>query len=219
MGEIARAASSTRPGIVYVYGSRDYSREWLRAFDENVSEYDTLGDGMTAHTPLRYVTVENYADAIAALRVPLRDAVLRDPDVRLTVLCSHSEELWAFAQTVQYREGKRQWFGWDDRGSWRVSSAESKRYDKRWHEITYGMGSTVPSMVNVYATLRDRDFRLCASDAYELRTMLSGHGGIAVYFTGLDDWRATIRLNEALDDVAMLNRLAMQLRTVARWSE
>ena len=86
MGEVARAASKTRQGIVYVYGSRDYTPDWLRAFDVNVSEYDTMGDGMTAHTPFRYVTAAHYADAIEALRVPLRDAVLRDPDTRLTML-------------------------------------------------------------------------------------------------------------------------------------
>ncbi len=103
--------------------------DWLLRFD-------TMGDGMTQHAPEMSVptTCDNMTDVLASLAAVCQD----NPDaLKMTahnwpMFDEVSRQRVITASKIKYREDKRQYVNINDLS---VSSADSKRHDKRWIEM------------------------------------------------------------------------------------
>jgi hypothetical protein len=110
--------------------------------------FQTYGDGLTQHAPSTPALKEDMADYLASLASWLVnnpgdiEEVRRfyDPIQRRKVL---------FAATIKHKD-KRQWYSMVEE---KVSSADSRRHDRRWNEV--------PDWANGSA---EAIFRLCLAD-------------------------------------------------------
>lgn len=94
--------------------------------------YETYGDGNIQHTPALPIRQELMADFLASFA----KHCLEDEK-----LLAHVESFWPrpvenslfqFALNIKYVEDKTRYYSWDEQ---KISSADSKRHDRRWHEI------------------------------------------------------------------------------------
>lgn len=144
-----RFASIQRPSFRYrIYESSDANPayDWRRAnycLSTEISQYDTMGDGEVQHSPDCLVQTEDCMDVIESLVHSLH---LMRIDIDDSENCesralrwfwrgesSLSDKLIQFCLGVKYNDKKDQYFTLHDGG--KVSSSESKRYDKRWSKL------------------------------------------------------------------------------------
>jgi hypothetical protein len=134
--------SLSRANVRYVVSSDRVTDEWRNSnqyISDRVGWYDTYGDGETQHSPMTRVLYEWFTDFCASVA---SWAMSAPPSDSLQVLQVLADEMRTYsishdrvrgALVVKYREGKRQYV---NRGeNCKVSSAESKRHDRRWEEV------------------------------------------------------------------------------------
>lgn len=112
---------------------------------------NTYGDGLTQHEPTRAVSCNNpalMADYLVSLAAYALEGVSNEDQSDL--LCwpePPSRERILFALSVKYKPGgQRRYF---DPSQRKVSSRESLKHDKRWHEITEYHDGTVDGAMRV----------------------------------------------------------------------
>lgn len=147
-----RFKSLTTNQHAYAWGSGDrpgsLDNSTLAAFD--AWQFDVLGDGMTQHSPMYAVRMHNAMDFLYSLAAFLLEHP-EEADLSMWPNRYNSKD-FAFAVKVKYREDKRQWYSMQES---KVSSAESKRNDRRWEEIPSWADGTF-----------DSAFRLLTCDRY-----------------------------------------------------
>ncbi len=101
-----------------------------------VLRFDTLGDGMTQHAPEMSVptTCDNMTDVLGSLAILCQEnpAALEMTAHNWPMFDEVSRPRVITASKIKYREDKRQYVNVNDLS---VSSADSKRHDKRWIEM------------------------------------------------------------------------------------
>jgi hypothetical protein len=95
-------------------------------------EFSTYGDGQVQHSPASGLSIDNFADNLFSLA----DHLIKNPADRLTTSSVWPHRwnrpcVW-FARTIKYSAGKTRYYSFEEQ---KVSSAEAKRHDKRYHEI------------------------------------------------------------------------------------
>jgi hypothetical protein len=117
----------------------DYRNRSSRIGD-NSGWFDTYGDGDCQHSAESPVGLDLACDYLASLLKLLAetsDATVRDEMLECLendwpkLYMARSE--FTFALSVKHKPGKRMYYSKQER---KISSAESKRYDKRWDEVT-----------------------------------------------------------------------------------
>ena len=130
------------------FGNHHFLADWA-------GRYDTYGDGMVQHSPEYPAMDEDFGDYCGSLAVFILEGGT-DAEKALEML---SQTLWwghtnqadiQFAMTVKHDEKKRRWYSKQER---KISSADSKRNDRRWEEIAEWMDGTMPAV-----------FRFCLPD-------------------------------------------------------
>ena len=157
-----RFKSLTRENIVYTFTS-DSMEHWKQAYhmtgvvSRHFAEYNTYGDGDVQHTPQTVCHKNNIEDLFASLAAHL-SVNAEDMAKFFNSLAwptdRHSERDIRFALSIKYNEKKRQYFSTQEN---KVSSADSKRHDRRWNEVpSYADGSV------------ESAYRLLYQDHFEL---------------------------------------------------
>jgi len=111
----------------------EYVPDKAGCFTEYVKQYDTYGDGLTQHSPDYHVRLEDSVDALYSMT----KAMLENPEAFKTIAPNvwmpvPSRQQIEFFQKLVYNENKRVYYCQSDL---KKSSAESKRYDRRWEEV------------------------------------------------------------------------------------
>lgn len=110
-------------------------------------QYEVMGDGECQHTPSYDIGACRFTDFCLSVAQYLID----NPDAEIhsfQVCCDPiPTELWDFLRSVKYSETTRKWFCLQLR---KVSSNESKRYDKRWMEVPKWANGEVKSALDLY---------------------------------------------------------------------
>ena len=128
-----RFASLNRKNTGYMVKDYDWRERRLGAVEWG-REYDTYGDGLTQHAYETGIAPDNLGDFLASLAQFLMD---NQEEV------AHIEKRWPhyydvgreqvrFLMNLRPKDGKRLYFSATDL---KVSSSDSKRYDKRWEEV------------------------------------------------------------------------------------
>lgn len=142
-------ASIQRPTVryrIYYRGDDNPAYDWRRlnsCLSAEISQFDTMGDGETQHSPDCLVQTENCMDVIDSLANSLH---LMSIDIDNAENCdslalrwfwrgqsSISDKLIQFCLGVKYSEKKDTYFTLHEGG--KVSSSETKRFDKRWSRV------------------------------------------------------------------------------------
>lgn len=123
----------------YCFDSESDFSGHAREVSSHFKMFQTLGDGMTAHSPAWPITRENMVDYLFSLAAAmLDDADLRSAasyEIRAVGIEADSIE---FARTVLYKEidqskkFQRRYYSIAER---KISMSESKRHDKRYEEV------------------------------------------------------------------------------------
>jgi hypothetical protein len=105
----------------------------------NVSMFDTLGDGTTQHTPLTYVPPERFDDFIFSLVEFIFDiSSLEEREKCVSIIedCCFIEysnfDAIEFAHKIKYKENVTQYYSLT---FLKISKSEKKKYDSRWKEV------------------------------------------------------------------------------------
>lgn len=149
-------ASIARPEYGYAINTDRYeSARHGRPLSVWAREFQTYGDGMIQHSPDYHVQVDHISDFCASLAAYL--LALPDQEKRGEMLRGlrvywpdHADRRnLAFAYSLKYDEKKRdRYYCLSDR---KVSSAESKRHDRRWEQIPEWADGSVEAMVRIIA--------------------------------------------------------------------
>lgn len=105
-------------------------------------QYMTYGDGIGQHSGNGPIGRDLTPDFLASLATYLLNP--KTPEEHLAQVKSHwhfdiGENKIKFLHSVRFKEGKRQYYSTSDE---KVSTAEGKRHDRRWHEVPeYADGS------------------------------------------------------------------------------
>lgn len=125
------------------YGVADFLRQ-----------YDTYGDGMTAHSPSYSVAKENFADVCASLAKHIAEGNCTDEQLKKLSwkVCEEykASEFEFFAKLKYNADGKKQYVNLTEK---KKSTADSKRHDKRWTEVVEWMNGSVDA---IYALVCQR---------------------------------------------------------------
>lgn len=111
-------------------------------------QYDTYGDGLTQHSPACGIQKEQLGDFLASLATYLLSDSAIEEDLAL-VACKWPEvnyhinrKMVIFLGSLRVKEGKEIYYNLEGK----VSSSESKRYDKRWHKVPEHADGTIESI-------------------------------------------------------------------------
>lgn len=147
--------SLSNPSLVY-----GWTEQWLwrEGIDSQASQYDTLGDSDTQHTPW-YAVAPNqlidYLESMTAAMIGELAKVVGGDDNACVSWClpgATSIPEIEFCKTITWKDGKPQWM---KNGDHLLSRAESKRFDKRWSEVPK-WADTMPT--NVVRLVLDRHY-------------------------------------------------------------
>lgn len=124
----------------------DSAYQSRQAVWDQAGQFETLGDGMCAHSLDWAIGTDRMADYFASFATFLLSLVtsgkVSEDDMGLLGMCwpsAPSHEAIRFALSLKYRADKRQWYNLDSR---KVSSADSREHDKRWERVPeYADGS------------------------------------------------------------------------------
>ena len=159
-----RFASLRNPATTGYVFTTDGMELWDSAYHTSYAlwqyagKYQTMGDGLTAHTRTVACTAYDMDDYCASLATFLlaNFANFTDDEKEQIAYCwTHGpgERDIEFALSVKYNPDKRQWFSKDER---KVSKSASKQHDKRWNEVDEWMDGSGESA-----------FRLLRGDALD----------------------------------------------------
>jgi len=137
-------ASLANSSIRYVWHKSGYNSPVSdyrnRGLADNCGWFDTYGDGDCQHSAESPVGLDRACDYFASLLKALAEAASpSDRDEMLECLDNDWPKLYmarsefTFAISVKRKPGKRMYYS---KQEGKVSSADSKRYDKRWEEVT-----------------------------------------------------------------------------------
>lgn len=128
-----RFPSIARPDYAYeIHSEYEYRRN--ATFSSHISEFQTLGDGMTQHSPCSGISIENWLDA----SVSLASAMAANPDPAFHGLVADifpltpARKNMEFAFSVKFIENKRRFFSVREQ---KISVSEKLQYDTRYAEI------------------------------------------------------------------------------------
>jgi len=134
-----------------------------------IREYPTYNDGLVKHGNSYKVQPENFVDCLVSVYDYLTAGINGDTPVTRADELKRIESSWphsytfdtkkiAFFASLKYVDGKRRFYEKDEM---KVSSAESKQYDRRWNEIPSWADGTFDATwrfmrehVNVYDTVQ-----------------------------------------------------------------
>lgn len=108
--------------------------------------FETLGDGFTQHTPLRTARIEHFTDYCVSLTKHL----LENPKDDLSGYLfqdAASPATVQFLATVLYDEKRSRWF---EPSAHKISTADAKEYDKRWHKVPTWANGSMESAFNLF---------------------------------------------------------------------
>lgn len=134
--------SLARPSIRYAIYSNSTDNpgyNWRQTggiVSDGLSCFDTLGDGEVQHTSEYCPLISDGIDIFESLVMVLDRFPTTEHNEFLQRLWRHNvpgDSAIRFAESVRYKENKRQFYTWQ--GDFKVSSAESKMHDKRWHRV------------------------------------------------------------------------------------
>lgn len=128
-----------RSGGIYLHGAAGY--------------FETLGDGSTQHSPLMPVPASMFTDYALSLADWLMKDLLLEGFSSYLLQCEIKRETILFLASIRYKEDKAQWF---NLGECKVSSAESKQFDKRWIKIPSWAEASTSSALELYWLATDR---------------------------------------------------------------
>ena len=121
----------------------DWRRSW-GSISDHLSQYDTMGDGETQHSPDCLVQNEDFCDVVASLvenlhRIPV-DMEQMPGWLRWfwRTDCVASDEQIRFALSLKFDERKTTYYNLSEL---KKSSSSDKRYDKRWEELRHYDGN------------------------------------------------------------------------------
>lgn len=117
--------------FAYEFDSNSYSYDH-KGLHQNLLQYDTYGDGIIKHSNTYPVSSDNYVDCIYSFLHYLKGNIKTAIDMNF-YLRDISRDSIKFFSSFKYDENKP--YRYYSHEKLKVSSAESKRYDKRWHEI------------------------------------------------------------------------------------
>jgi hypothetical protein len=181
-----------------------YSWRNSSVISDYLSTYDTLGDGETQHTP-EYSptnTFENAEElimsAIPVLKQFSTEGSIFNNFYRMIVPWTHpSPKLLAFIGSLRYNPDKATYVNFDDQ---KKSTADSKRYDKRWKDVCSSYDGTVSAFRRglydaeitggncIHAVLRDfAIYQHLDKGIWTLASDLVNESGTV--FRGVDDQR------------------------------
>lgn len=136
--------------------------------------YPTYGDGLIQHGPESVVYKGYFSDYL----VSLADHLLKNPEACEFLSLNWPQrteplfENMVFAFSVKYKEGKTQYYNLQDR---KVSSADSKRHDKRWEEVPSWADGSVESAYRILLPSHENGliaqfhlFKQCCYHAYKV---------------------------------------------------
>jgi hypothetical protein len=175
-----------------------------------LTQFDTYGDGMVQHAGAWCSPWENIVDACMSLTT----AILADPLNKVWSRCGYTlrdtnPDLIKFALSIQYKEGKRQWY---NSSEYKVSSAESKRFDKRWTEVSSWMDGSPKSALSIILNeVKGIDWLQKLAWAYDVREAAGNYGDWEELFLPIKnlkgEWlRAFLALRCAVKAVSELER-------------
>ncbi len=163
-------------------------------------QFQTHGDGLVQHSGEIPIPVDArvMSDWLASLAAHVLES---SPEVREEVLTTlatvwpshHAHNAWKvrFARTVKYKDGKRRYYSLSEQ---RMTTADSKRYDKRWAEVPEWADGSVFSCFRLCRPGHDIDFldlflyTSCVVDRYE---EIEGEKGYSVCQILDLDWTNT----------------------------
>lgn len=140
----------------YIVSTDRLTENWRNAnefLSDKVGWFDTYGDGDTQHCPTCAVPVDMFGDFCASAATQLLQGPPSQADDLARVLYSEmnyyglSADAVRDAAAVEWKEGKRRYVNRDD--NFKVSSSDSKRYDKRWDEICEWMDGSFRAVVGM----------------------------------------------------------------------
>ena len=177
MGRQFRFASLQHGATIgYLFDSTEWvpsSRMGSNAVADWAQQYGTYGDGNVQHEDASFVRTDGMADYLRSLAVHLLSsrmtAVADDLDAVAHAWPNHcmGDDALEFALTVKHRQDKTVYYSLAE---CKVSSAESKRHDKRWDEIPEWANGTVKSAYGLVS--RARAGAMTTMERYDLANRL-----------------------------------------------
>lgn len=141
--------------------------------------YETFGDGNCQHTPLTACRANQMTDFCLSLARYLLANPAEEFQTYALQLKPCSRETVLFLAGINYKEAKRQWFNLTDN---KLSTSDSKRHDKRWHEVPSWADGTVASAIQL--------FSLAKNGRYEVLNLFAMHEFFLSAVNGLI-WKGT----------------------------
>lgn len=154
---IGRAATTG-----YVYDTEAWTANNGGILAQEILQYDTMGDGMTAHTPNYPVRIEHAADYLLSfaeylLSVTDLEEIKRiysgvhyrlrfDEWHRESLAFAHSVRYVEYGEDVPYNKRKTHYYS---RELKKVSTAEKLKHDRRWEEVPRWADGGVKAMVGL----------------------------------------------------------------------
>jgi hypothetical protein len=136
--------------------------EWVMNGHNGISpyakQYETYGDGLTQHSPLRPVQIEQIVDFLYSLAQYLKETPELAENISGWKPSIASKDI-EFCKSLVYKEGKDKYYNLKER---KVSSSDSKRFDKRWERIhSWANGSIMSTYRLLVQEHEDTIQRLC----------------------------------------------------------
>jgi len=138
--------------VRYVFTPNRWSTDNPHSIHPSLAMYKTFGDGDTAHTPDGPVTIEYMLDCLASLAAEALDNPKLGYHADDLLHSRYTDRDFAFAKSVKYRHGKRRYYSAAER---KVSTSQSKLWDKRYGEILPWMDGSVDSIYGVLSSEHD----------------------------------------------------------------
>lgn len=128
-----RKFASLKHGKTHAYAFDSDAYDYKAPLYDHFRMYETYGDGLTQHSGDWSVTLEYLTDYLFSLATAMQtDAELVDR-LKYAICDRPSKQAIEFAASIVFKEGKTRYFDLRER---KISSSDSKRYDKRYTEIT-----------------------------------------------------------------------------------
>jgi hypothetical protein len=141
----------------YAYGFSPDAWDSKAIIDARLRMFSTYGDGLTQHSGDWSVQIDFLTDYLASLatamiELPASDKLIQDCTYAITR--SPSVDRIAFAASVIYKESdsswaKRRYYSLDEQ---KISGAQSKQYDKRYHQIESWMDGEPEAIYRLLTT-------------------------------------------------------------------
>ena len=152
-----RFPSLQNPNMRYVVSTERLVEDWRdahRYLSDYIGQFDTMGDGETAHTPTGRVLYEQFTDFCASAATHFHncqhtadelDEMARTLSGEMRSYNGGADDMRS-AANVKYKDGKTRYY---EKNTFKVSSSDSKRHDKRWEEVCQYHDGSFASIVGL----------------------------------------------------------------------